>query len=130
MTQAPRSRRSNGSLCRRSQGSKAPAYDRLVTPKSVLREYLAQELLSDTSERTRKEVISELARNLDGILMPDDWESLASGQIRWETSMDWAAHEFRKSLHMHSKKPGIWQLTAKGKRELSQTLASNPISAS
>ena len=66
------------------------------------------------------EVLEKLKQQMKDVLRDADYESLTSGQLRWQNSAQWARLSMVKKGLLHNDSPhGVWQISEKGKEFLS-----------
>ena len=68
---------------------------------------------------TIKDVFEKLGARMKNHLKPIDFETIKSGQVRWQNTVQWAKSELTSDGLIAKNSPrGLWQITDKGKERL------------
>ena len=122
-----RSRRTRSSRARRGSPSRAK---RPRAPKGVLLSEAEYELplleaLTELGGRApTRELLEALEKKLDGKLQPIDWETLASGNVRWKNRAQFVRLNLVRGGDMLEDSPrGTWEISEQGKKRVTAEMS-------
>lgn len=110
--------RSSNASNRRARGRKRAPSGTLLSEKEYERPLL-QALIALGGEAPYRDVREAVGKEIEGLLMPADSETLASGSIRWHSRLQFVRLRLIERGEMDRDAPrGIWRITDEGRKAL------------